>query len=299
MSHRILVLDNEPDWIATYRDWLEPEGYEVRGANTMAGALAEAESWRPHVALIDKNLEGGAGRELGLALIQRLAGSAPATQSILVTAFATRESVERAFASGATDYLEKTPILPALLRLKLPGLCKVAARSLDDAPAREAELKTTWAAAQTEPHPQRKGRLLETTVRLLFESIPGFTHARTNAANETEELDLLVMNRSTDPLLARQGDFVVVECKNWSSVVGTPVSSRLVEKVRKRYGRSKLGIVVSVGGFAESVRTDLLANRYTDVLVLLVDRDALSEWIAAPQRDQWLVQRIQAAVVGG
>jgi len=301
MTHRILVVDDEVDWIDTYRDWLEPDGFEVRGATGIERAMAEAISWDPHVILVDQKLEGAGGRDLGLSLIGRLAGQNPAARIFLVTAFATKEAVIQAFANGGADYLEKGPILEPLLRKKVAAAAELASKALDDQgrEARETELREVWRRAQTEKGSQLKGKLLERAVRLVFESVPGLRHAATNARNETEEIDVLVMNRSTDPLLSRQGDFFVVECKNWSGVVGTEVISRLREKVAKRYGRSKIGVCVALGGFAGTVHTDLLAERRGELLILLIDREGLQAWIDTDDREGWLRSRIEAVVVEG
>ena len=147
----------------------------------------------------------------GLAVIARLADQNPATQAFLVTAFATTDAVRQAFHDGATDYLEKTPILEAILLRKVDLAGKAAERAMGTPNQAQRELRSAWQEAKTSTHSQRKGSALERTIKLLFESIPGFRHARTNVKNDMEEIDVLVMNRSTEPLLTRQGDFFVVE----------------------------------------------------------------------------------------
>ncbi|MEQ1569602.1 MAG: response regulator [Myxococcota bacterium] len=297
MSKRVLVVDDEQDWVETYRGWLEPDGYEVRGANTVEAALGEAARWKPHVVLVDQKLEGGGGRDLGLSAIDRLARGEPYTRLILVTAYATREAVERAFRSGASDYLEKGPILEPLVRIKVQLLAEDAARALGS-PEREAELRADWSLARSSPHPQQKGAALERTVRGLFQSVDGLQHARTNVANGTEEIDVLVMNQSVHEVLRRQGDVFVVECKNWSTRVGADVFSRLRDKVTNRYGRARLGVCVALGGFADTVRAAVLTERRDDVLYLLLDADDLQAWVDAPDREAWLIRRLVDAVVG-
>jgi CheY-like chemotaxis protein len=297
MSRRVLVVDDEEDWVETYRAWLEPDGFEVRGARTVEDGLAEAARWRPHVILVDQKLEGGGGRDLGLSAIERLARMEPYTRLILVTAYATREAVERAFRAGASDYLEKGPILEPLVRIKVRQLAQDAAAALGS-PEREAELRADWQLARTSTNSQQKGAALERVIRWLFESVPGLHHARTNLANETEEIDVLVMNQSTHELLRRQGDVFVVECKNWTGRVGTEVFSRLRDKVTNRYGRARFGVCVALGGFADTVGTALLTERRGDVLYLLLDARALQAWIDAPDRQRWLIERIERAIVG-
>jgi CheY-like chemotaxis protein len=300
MSTRILTVDDEPDVLATYQMWLEEDGYEVRTASKGSDALEVVKAWSPHVVLLDQKLEGGGGRDVGLSLIRRIIDLNPACRVLMVTAYATSEAIERAFREGADDYLEKRSTLEALLRIKVRQAAQASARAMDDGAAAEAALRGAWARAQVETDAQRKGALLEESLRRLLESVPGFTHARTNVANHLEELDVFVANRSTDPILARQGDFVVVECKNWKDKqVGTEVIDRLRGKVEKRFGRSRLGICVAPGGFAATARAEAYADRKGELLLLLLDKADLEAWIAARDRAGWLVGKIQDAVVRG
>lgn len=302
MNARVLVVEDDSDWIATYRMWLEEDGHEVRGVSTAAEARAEVSAWRPHVVLVDQRLEGPGGRDVGLSVLRQLSDLFPPAQLFIVTGYGTREAVERAFREGAVDYVEKnTVIMEPLLRIKVRAAVQVASRAIDGegAAIREARLRESWAGARVDKNQQQKGRLLEQAMRDLFESVPGFTHARTNVQNETEEIDLFLANRSMDPTLAQQGTFIVVECKNWSTSVGTEVVSRLREKVAKRYKQARLGVCVSMGGFTAPTRTDVLTERRGEILLLLLDAADIDAWIAAEDRADWLVRRIQQAVVAG
>lgn len=297
MSARVLVIDDEPDWRATYGEWLVDDGYDVITAANRAEAEAAAIQRRPHVVVLDQKLEGGGGRDSGLGLLPWLRDNVPATRTIIVTAYASREAVERAYREGAFDYLEKRDVLEPLLRIKVRAAAELARASLDDAD-RERGLRDAWSGARTEQDPQEKGALLERTVQLLFSSIPGMHWARTNAANANEEMDVLVTNQSTNPLLQRQGDFIVVECKNQRGPAGVPVLNKLESRLRRRYGRSRLGVCVAPGGFADTVPAELLALRTDDLLILTVDAAELDQWIGSRDREEWLVRRIERAVVG-
>ncbi len=298
MKGRVLVVEDDLDWVDTYRDWLEPEGYSLRHANGIEDALTAAADWVPHVVLVDQRLEGPGGRDLGLSLLRRIADTCPTARTLLVTGFATNEAVNRAFSNGASDYLEKTEPLEALLRAKLPDLVAASERALgeEDRGAQEAALTEAWKRARTDTNPQAKGAALEETVKRIFESIPGFAHARTNASNRLEEIDVLVTNRSADPFLGRQGDFIVVECKNWSASVGVPEVDRLLSKLRNRYDRSRLGLCVAMNGFSTTVAEYLRGKGHGDHPILLLDQAAIDDWLAAAKRGDWLIERIEAAV---
>jgi DNA-binding response OmpR family regulator len=52
---RVLVVDAEPNARLALRELLEEEGYEVATSEATTDAMAKAEKFRPHVALIDVN----------------------------------------------------------------------------------------------------------------------------------------------------------------------------------------------------------------------------------------------------
>lgn len=218
MSIRVLAVDDEEPIVETYRMWLEEEGYQVRGASNGPQALHLVTTWQPHVVLLDQRLEGSSSRDAGLSLIRQIGERHPPTRVIVITAYASAAAVARAFAEGVDDYLEKrSEVLEHLLRIKVRHAAHAAERAMEgaDLTARESALHEAWNAARSEADPQRKGALLEDTVRRLMESLPGLTHARTNAANELEEIDVIVANRSPDPLLSRQGT-----SSSWSARTG-------------------------------------------------------------------------------
>lgn len=146
-------------------------------------------------------------------------------EAIIATAYAEPASIARAFDLGVYDYLQKDQFFEALLRAKVRNAMEVwrerelAALSTEQ---REQELARVWQAAKTERDPHAKGELLETVMLLVFRTIPGFEHAQVHKRNDLEEIDVFVQNSSADPFWQREGSYVLVECKNWSSSVGCP-----------------------------------------------------------------------------
>jgi CheY-like chemotaxis protein len=64
MSHRILVVEDNPANQELLCDWLEMEGFEVVSATNLEGAFAAVKSEKPDAVLLDVQL----GAEDGLAL---------------------------------------------------------------------------------------------------------------------------------------------------------------------------------------------------------------------------------------
>ncbi|MCH9012744.1 MAG: PAS domain S-box protein, partial [Proteobacteria bacterium] len=107
---RILLVDDDRDFLSSLRDLLEPEGYEVATASDPEGARRIAAEFRPDIALLDVKL----GTANGIELIPMLKERLPGISCVVMTAYAATENAVEAMRNGADDYLNK-PIDPANL----------------------------------------------------------------------------------------------------------------------------------------------------------------------------------------
>ncbi len=99
---RILVVDDEP----SMREFLEillKRDHEVSAAGDLAGALALASAGDLDLVITDLRL----GAHTGIELLQAVKARAPATEVVIVTAFATTENAIQAMKLGAYDYVLK------------------------------------------------------------------------------------------------------------------------------------------------------------------------------------------------
>ncbi len=289
---KILIVDDDPSFVQAYRAILQEEGYSAESATTRGEALARLDAGDWTVVLIDQRLRGADGPDSGLDLLDEVSRRSPGTKSIVITAYAESGAIERAFAMGAFDYLEKTEVLDALLRIKLRSAWD-SVRARDASALARGQLDTqlldTWHAAATEPDRNRKGALLEEAMDTLFRTMPGFVVADKRRRNEIEELDLIVRNESTDPFWSHEGPYILVECKNWFSRVGRSEIDTFRAKMQRRRGRCRLGIFVALGGFTEPFLTvaNAVASESQD-LILPVDRARIEAWIGASDRVEFL-----------
>ena len=121
MTHRILVVDDEPDITALVAYHLAKAGYRVSTATTGPDALRAAREERPDLVVLDLNLPGLGGYDV-LAEMRRLDDTRD-MGVILLTA--RREEVDRirGLTLGADDYLTK-PFSPAELTLRVTALLR-------------------------------------------------------------------------------------------------------------------------------------------------------------------------------
>ena len=121
MTHRILVVDDEPDITALVAYHLAKAGFRVSTANTGPDALKAAREERPDIVILDLMLPGVSGYDVLTELRKR--DETKDVGVILLTA--RREEVDRirGLSLGADDYLTK-PFSPPELSLRVRALLR-------------------------------------------------------------------------------------------------------------------------------------------------------------------------------
>lgn len=292
----VLIIDDNPDFLQMYQDRLGEEGYSVGTARDPQSAVAKLDEGAWDVVLVDRRLPG----KDGLDLLPEVARRAPFAKIILVTAFPSDDSIARAFAEGVYDYLVKdsqfTPFLRAKLRNAVDAARSARLNSFS-AETTEATLRETWEAVNREKDRNKKGKLLEDLMVLLFKTVPGFLQTTPRRKNRVEEIDILIQNESTDPFWAKEEAFILAECKNWSKPAGAPELAQLIAKIEGRFHRCRLGFFIAPGGFTGPFKEALLAERKGKTLVLLIDGPALAQLVMAADRSAFLKDRYSRALV--
>jgi CheY-like chemotaxis protein len=295
---KILAIDDEPAVLDVYREMLAEDGLELRTATTMDEALGALDEGDWSVVLIDQKLHGRDSSDEGLSLVTEVDQRSPGAKAIIVTGYASPDAIERAFASGVYDYIEKTQNFRTLLRAKVRNATELAREQwLGSIRANQVAetLEELWASARVATDSARKGRLLEDLLELLFKQIPGFVVSARRRSKD-EEFDLVVRNESSDPFSAKDGQYFLVECKNWTSKIGPADLDRFVGKLERRHGRATLGFVIAPNGFTSGFSSTLAARRYKRLLIVPIDELALGELVTGGQHTQRLKQLHQRAI---
>jgi two-component system, OmpR family, phosphate regulon response regulator PhoB len=121
MSHRILVVDDEPDITALVAYHLAKTGYRVSTAANGPDALKAAREEKPDIVILDVMLPGVSGYDV-LAELRRREETRE-VGVILLTAKRDEPDRIRGLSLGADDYLTK-PFSPAELALRVNGLLR-------------------------------------------------------------------------------------------------------------------------------------------------------------------------------
>ena len=129
---------------------------------------------------------------------------------------------------------------------------------------------------QKEENSNVKGRLLEELTCKFFECIEGFSIID-RLKTETEEIDLVILNKSTEPFWQKESQLILVECKNWSSKCGKNELVIFKEKIKNRRNRSKLGFFISWNGFMETFSKEDVRTSQGDILLVPVTGEEIIE----------------------
>jgi DNA-binding response OmpR family regulator len=106
-----LVVDDEPDLLATYERLLRRKGVTAVTASSVALARAALGRERPDLVICDLRLPDGDG----LDVVRAARAAAPPVPVIVVTGFPSDETRRTALGAGATAFLSKPFAAAALL----------------------------------------------------------------------------------------------------------------------------------------------------------------------------------------
>jgi DNA-binding response OmpR family regulator len=148
MPIKLVVVDDEPETVNIFMQFLTLFGYEVIGALTGGEGIAAVHSHKPDALILDLMLPDADGYD-----ICRDLRNAPDTKDmpiIIVSARTSQDEVEKGYKMGATAYLKKP--------VKLSGLLAEVQRAVDKAEVsadKAAEGKEARKPAASDARPKR------------------------------------------------------------------------------------------------------------------------------------------------
>lgn len=100
---RVLLVDDDVDFITSLKSMLEIEGYQVESVNDADSAMQRLREFNPDVALVDLRL----GADNGIELIGEMTRLFPGLICVTVTAYSDTDSAIAALQGGVYDYIRK------------------------------------------------------------------------------------------------------------------------------------------------------------------------------------------------
>lgn len=110
---RVLIVDDEPDFVELIQEFVAGKGYEPLVAYSGREALQKVKDERPHIVLLDIRMPGMDGMEV----LEKIREIDREIGVIMLTAVNDREIGRQSLQSGAFDYLVKPIDLKYLERV--------------------------------------------------------------------------------------------------------------------------------------------------------------------------------------
>lgn len=116
----------------------------------------------------------------------------------------------------------------------------------------QAQVRKFLKAADSAATNDAKGNVFEELVCYLFEKIPGIILPQRNILNQSasEEIDLAFFNEQHPKGLKSFNAFLLIECKNWSSAIGSADVGAFISKLNNR--GLDFGILIAANGVTGS-----------------------------------------------
>jgi PAS domain S-box-containing protein len=191
-SGRILVVDDELGPRESLRMLLKVS-YDIRTADSGPAALAEIPTYRPDVVILDIKMPG----MNGLEVLRRVKDVDPSVEIVMITAYASLDTVKQALTFGAFEYLIKpfsrqdleTVVRRALLRRQHAlGTRTELSRLVDEMRGLSARATEVEEAARHETAEQSLRVSQLSILRELARAIVGQLDPTTLAASVTDQI---------------------------------------------------------------------------------------------------------------
>jgi len=127
---RILVVDDEPQFLVAVQSFLENSGFEVIPGTSCRQAEDIYNSAKPDAVVMDYSLGDGNAHEI----LPRLRASDPSIPIIIMTGLSGQFTRFAGFESGGNDFITK-PVTPKALLSKIKELLEPPAETTANVPA--------------------------------------------------------------------------------------------------------------------------------------------------------------------
>lgn len=159
------------------------------------------------------------------------------------------------------------------LRKRIDPLAGIINPIISKKEVQRNELKRLWKQVISEQEDKhKKGKLLEEFSKLFFSFEGGLIVDSVNFRTENEEIDLILKHKIDDPFWSQiNSPFIFVECKNWSSKVGSDEVKLFKSKVTDHGNLTRIGILISVNGFTEGIDTEQIRVVKEDKILCAIE----------------------------
>lgn len=282
---KLLLMDDNKLWAETWAGLLVQQGFQALYESDPRHVKDRLLRDEINVVLLDLVMEVTPEYD-GIDVLMDIMTVSPKSKVIVVTGTGTMDKIVSAIERGACAVIDKRNLRNSDGLQYLVREIEVAmqAPKLKNSPdvVRENVITALWNSIY-EGEAARKGERLEKLAKHLFESLPGFYEVRTNFRSESQQIDLVINHRNSDPFWHDLGGMFIGECKNWSQNGRRPQSKDFASFILKLDSRGilcKLGFFISLNGYSKGFLMEARAyNRSRQKIVVPLDGEDLESLI--------------------
>ncbi|MEA1925390.1 MAG: phospholipase D-like domain-containing protein [Candidatus Altiarchaeota archaeon] len=165
-------------------------------------------------------------------------------------------------------------IVYKFIRKQIDPLSEIINPILSEKEVQRNGLRRLWAQVISEQQKDKhkKGKILEEFSRLFFSFDDGLVVDDVNLRTEDEEIDIVLKNKINDPFWQQlKSPFIFIECKNWSSKVGTDELKKFRTDVSDHGNLTNIGLFIAVNGFTKGINTQQIRVVKDDKILCAVE----------------------------
>jgi DNA-binding NarL/FixJ family response regulator len=289
---RLLIVDDLENWRHSLRlQFNERSDIVLSEAASGEEAIKKIAADDYDLVLLDMKMPTDAE---GLNALERIRLLKPNTEVIMMSAYGDIPKAVKAVQIGARDFVPKEMDFEVVIEFKVNEFIRTTHLIHD----RELLIGSLYSKVQNAKSAHEKGKALEDLISSLLASIDGFIEIFRDANTATEEIDLVIRNSSRDPEWQKESDIILVECKNWKTQrVGKNELVSFEKKIENRSERCTLGFLVSTGKISGTVEKELLRSSRSEILVVPIDGEKLSQLVQSRHRSQLLRQFVDRTLL--
>lgn len=135
-------------------------------------------------------------------------------------------------------------------------------------------LKKLWNSSLISKDSTKKGKLLEEFLSRLISKDENFIVAERNMRTKSEELDIVIENTGKTQFYSQlRCPLILLECKNWSSKIGSKEIRDFAQKVQNRPRHlCSTGVLVTTSNLTREAVNELLGYRGKDFIIATLER---------------------------
>lgn len=143
----------------------------------------------------------------------------------------------------------------------------------------------------------KKGKVLEDLMVEFFSRVNGFKDIKSNIRTETEEIDIVIVNKSDNHVFRREEIMILAECKNWNKKVERCNLDSLEKKISNRRGRCTLGFFISWNGVTSCFEKELLRGSRDNVVIVVLDKNKIKDAVKSKNIEKFLEEALKKAIL--